>query len=144
MTRERILATRPDGGVIVACPSEWGISALMTGGAWAEHHPMFWMLQFNRMIRRGVRPDAAHRYARTMLTGGASRREAIEIIAGRDCGHRGTAIEIIDVSDIPKDRKYRSAWRRSRNGGPIWIDEEIAQQLDERRMWKDYEWPSDI
>lgn len=145
MTRERILATRSDSGVIVVCPSEWGISALMNGGAWADCHPMFWMVQFNRMIRRGVRPAAAYLYAITMMTGGVSRREAIEIIAARDCEHRGTAIEIVDLSDIPVDRTYRNAWRRSRNGGPIWIDEDIAQQIDEQKMWKDYEtWPSSI
>lgn len=70
------------------------------------------------------------------MTGGCSRREAIEIIAARDCGHLGTAIEIVDVSEIPTDRTYRNAWRRSTNGGEIWIDEETAQRIDEARMWE--------
>lgn len=99
---------------------------------------MFWIVQFNRMIARGVKPNAAYRYARTMVTGGATRREAIEIIAERDCGHLGTAIEIVDVSEIPTDRTHRDAWRRSTNGGPIWIDEEHAQRIDEARMWEQF------
>ena len=53
-------------------------------------------------------PGAAYRYARMMMTGGCSRRQAIEIIAEQDCGHLGTAIEIVDIDDLPKDRTYRA------------------------------------
>lgn len=96
------------------------------------------MVQFSRMAARGVKPQAAYRYARMMVTGGCSRREAIEIIAQRDCGHLGQAIEIVDIDEIPKDRTYRDAWRRSTNGGPVYIDEDRAQAIDERRMWDSY------
>ena len=73
------------------------------------------------------------------MTGGCSRRQAIEIIAERDCGHLGTAIEIVDIDDLPADRTYRMAWRRSQNGGEVWLDENIVQQIDEMRSWKEYE-----
>lgn len=141
MTRERILATRPDGGVAITIPSEMGILYLMHGptGPW---HPWFdrpwWfgLVQWRRMVKRGVPAKAAWRYAQTMMKGGVTRREAIEIIAARDC--RGLAIEIVDVSEIPDDRTYRDAWRRSVNGGPIWIDDAIRDRLEEERMWRAY------
>ncbi|WP_339083859.1 hypothetical protein [Hyphomicrobium sp. ghe19] len=69
----------------------------------------------------------------------AGRREAIEFIAERDCRHLGTAIAIVDVDEIPTDRTHRNAWRRSANGGPIWICETAAQAIDEQRMWDAYE-----
>jgi hypothetical protein len=143
MTRERILDTRPGGAVAVTCPSECGIAYLISGSSnpfhpWHGRSWFYWIVQFNRMIARGVKPKAAYRYARTMVKGGATRREAIEIIAERDCGHLGVAIEIVDVDEIPKDRTHRDAWRRSTNGGEIWIDEEHAQRIDERRMWENF------
>jgi len=137
--RERIIDTREGGAVAVTCPSEWAILALMQGGAWVDQPWWFWIVQFNRMLARGVKPRAAYRYARTMMTGGATRREAIEIIAARDCAHLGTAIEIVDVDEIPTDRTYRNAWRRSQNGGPIYIDDDHAMIIDEQRAWSDYE-----
>jgi len=143
MTRERILDTRSGGAVAITCPAESGISYLMRGAAdpfhpWHGRSWFYWIIQFNSMLARGVDPGAAYRYARMMVTGGCSRREAIEIIAARDCGHLGTAIEIVDVSEIPTDRTYRNAWRRSTNGGPIWIDDDHAQRIDEQRMWDSY------
>jgi len=144
MTRERILDTRPNGRVAITCPAECGIIYLMRGASdpfhpWHGREWWFWIVQFNRMLARGVKPGAAYRYARMMVTGGCSRREAIEIIAERDCGHLGTAIEIVDVSEIPTDRTYRDAWRRSTNGGEIWLDESIVQKIDERLAWQSYE-----
>ncbi len=141
MIRERILTTMPAGRVAITCPAECAIAYLMHG-ATGDWHPWFgrpwwfWMVQFSRMVARGVTPKAAYTYAQMMMTGGCSRREAIEIIAARDCGHKGTALEIVDIDEIPTDRTYRNAWRRSQNGGPIWIDEDHAQRIDETRMWE--------
>ncbi len=144
VTRERIVDTRPDGSVAITIPAESGIAYLMHGPTgpwhpWFDRPWWFWMVQFARMVARGVKPSAAYRYAQTMRTGGATRRHAIEIIAARDCGHLGTAIEIVDVSALPEDRTYREAWRRSSNGGLIWIDEEKSREIDEDRMWKAHE-----
>lgn len=139
MTPERIIYTAHTGGVVVCCPAEWAIDAMAQGNAWAHHPRGYWYVQVARQIARGVDPRAAERFARAMEFGGVSRRDAIEIIAARDCGHMGTQIEIVDISDIPTDRTYRDAWRRSANGGPIVIDETIAQQIDEQRMWRAYE-----
>ncbi|MBA2125049.1 hypothetical protein DLM45_02255 [Hyphomicrobium methylovorum] len=143
MTRERILDTRANGRVAVTCPAESGISYLMRGSTdpfhpWHGRPWWFWIVQFNRMIARGVLPRAAYRYCRMMVTGGCTRRDAIQLIAERDCGHLGGALEIIDIDDLPNDRTYRDAWRRSANGGPVWIDSDHAQRIDEAIMWKAY------
>lgn len=138
MTRERILTTTPDGGVAITCPSEWAIEALFQG-AWQTFPWWFGQVQFARMVLRGVPARVAWRYVTGMRNGGLSRAEAIELIRDRDCWPFGTAHEIVDVSEIPDDRTHRDAWRRSRNGGPIWIDEDHARRIDEERLWRAYE-----
>ena len=45
--------------------------------------------------------------------------------------------EIVHESDLAW--AYRPAWRRSHNGGPIWLDEDKALALDEARAWTRYE-----
>lgn len=138
MIRERIISTSKGGGVLLTCPSEWGIQALMYGGAWRMFDRDFWKRQIDSMIGRGVIPEAAHKYALTMMTGGVSRSGAIDIIAHRDVAHVASALDIVDISEIPQSRTHRDAWRRSHNGGPIWIDENIATRIDEARMWSAY------
>lgn len=143
MTREVILTTLPDGGVAITIPDEEGIRYLTVGptGTW---HPWFgtsanfWIIQFNRKIARGVPAKAAYDFCDRMRRGGATRREALEIISAYVTWAFGTASEIVDISEIPDTRAHRAAWRRSTNGGPIWIDEEHAQRIDEARCWEDF------
>lgn len=139
MTRERIVYNPHEGGVAVCIPSERCIYWMARGDRWALFPPDYWKVQVQRQIDAGHLPDAAERFARALQFGGLSRREAVETIAARDCGHLGSAIEIVDVSEIPSDRTYRNAWRRSSNGGPIVIDEQKAIEIDARRLWKAYE-----
>ncbi len=141
MIRERILSNldaQHGGGVAVTCPSEWGVQALMHGGAWRNFHKDFWKVQIARMVARNVKEDAAHTYALTMMTGGVSRSRAIDIIAARDLAHWAKAIDVIDVSELPETRRYRNAWRRSPNGGPVWVDDAARVAIDEARMWAAY------
>lgn len=144
MTRERILTTRPDGSVVITCPAEPGILYLMHGatGPW---HPWFgqpiWFgaVQFSRMVMDGIRPEIAYKFAHAMVNGGLTREQAIATIAARDCEQFGTAIEIVDVSEVPTDWTYRNAWRRSHNGGPIWVCEDAIREIEEQRMWTEHE-----
>ena len=96
-------------------------------------------MQIERQIAAGHDADAARRFVIAMQFGGCSTAEAYGIIRDRDCAHLGTGCELWDVKDIPTDRTYRDAWRRSHNGGPIWLDERLAQAIDERRAWQAYE-----
>lgn len=132
--RKRIVYTRNDGGVSICHPSASIISWLGRGGLWSKHPRGFAERQIESMIARGVRADAARRYAKAILFGGCTTAEALEIIRDRDCAHLGTAIELWDIEDIPGDRWFRDAWKRSRNGGPISIDLKAARPIQFQKI----------
>lgn len=137
--RQRIVYTRHDGGVSICCPTDWTISAMCNGGAWPSlpwYYPGFDKVQIERMVARGIREDDAVRYAIAMMAGGCTNAEALEIIRDRDCAPHGTAIELWDVSEIPTDRWFRPAWRRSHNGGPISVDLKLARPIHWKRARK--------
>jgi hypothetical protein len=69
-----------------------------------------------------------------MLFGGCTDAEAYELMRDRFCAHRGTGIELWDVSDVPSDRWFRDAWVRSHNGGPIDISLAKAKIIQFRRI----------
>lgn len=139
MTRERAVFTNHDGGVGVFIPCEECIEAMASGGYW-DHMPAgYFKVQIQRQIEDGISPESAKAFAEALHFGGVSREDAIRLIAHRDCERFGVAVEIVDVSDIPADRTHRLAWRRSQNGGPIWIDDMIALKIDEQRAWSAYE-----
>lgn len=129
----RIVYTRHDGGVSVCCPSDWAISVMGCGGLW-DHLPHGVMdRQIASMVNRGVSEDVAYRYAKAVMLGGCTTAEALEIIRDRDC-FNGIAHEVWDRSDVPKDRWFRNAWRRSHNGGPISVNLELAKPLQLRHI----------
>jgi hypothetical protein len=132
---KRIVYTRLDGGVSVCCPTDWIISVMCNGGGIWDHLPPGVMdRQIASMVGRGVNEDAAHRYAKAAMWGGCTTAEALEIIRDRDCAHLGTAIELWDKDDVPTDRWFRDAWRRSHNGGPISIDLAMARPIQWRHI----------
>jgi hypothetical protein len=131
---KRIVYTAHDGSVAICAPTDWIMTALCCGGLW-DHFPRgFIDTQIERQIARGVKADAARRYANAVQFGGCTTAEAFEIIRDRDCAHLGTAIELWDVDDIPADRWFRDAWRRSHNGGPISIDLARARPIQFRHI----------
>lgn len=69
-----------------------------------------------------------------MMFGGLTTNEALGLIRDRDCAHRGTGIELWNVADVPSDRWFRDAWRRSHDGGPIWVDLDIARDIQRKRI----------
>lgn len=126
---KRIVYTRHDGGVTVCCPSATAIAWLGCGGFWGRCPRGFADVQIESMIARGVNPYAAQRYAKAMTVGGCTTAEALEIIRDRDCAHLGTGIELWGVDELPHDRWFRDAWRRSANGGPIDIELKLARPI---------------
>jgi hypothetical protein len=76
----------------------------------------------------------AWRYIEALAFGGCTTAEAFEIIRDRDCVPFGTGFEIWDLDDIPGDRWFRDAWRRSRNGGPIYVDMAFARKIHMKRL----------
>ena len=132
---KRIVYTRHDGGVSICTPTDWIVSALCNGGGIWDHLPPGVMdRQIASMVKRGVRADAAHRYAKAAMFGGCTTAEALEIIRDRDCAHLGTAIELWDASEVPTDRWFRDAWRRSHNGGPISVSLDLAKPIQIQRI----------
>jgi hypothetical protein len=137
---KRIIYTRPDGGVSICAPSPSALRYMtLGGGRWDEYAPGFVMRQVWEQVQNGIDERAAYKFMRAMQFGGCTTAEAYAIIRDRDCAHLGTGIELWDVEDVPTDRTYRDAWKRSHNGGPIRIDEHLAMLIDERRAWKAYE-----
>lgn len=132
---KRIVYNSHEGGVSICCPSDHAIAWMTCGGfdLWQSKPRGFAETQIERQIARGVNPDAARRYARAAMFGGCTTAEALEIIRDRDCAHLGTAIELWDVADIPRDRWFRDAWRRSHNGGPISVNLNLAKPIQFKR-----------
>jgi hypothetical protein len=129
-----IVLTRPDGGVDIVHPSRSAISWLERGGLWADFPPGFVDSQIAQQTADGFPYWAVVRYCRAMVTGGKTEAEAFEIIRDRDCGNRGTAFEAWDRADLPTDRWFRDAWRRSHNGGPIGVSIRSARKIQADRI----------
>jgi hypothetical protein len=140
-TDKRIVYTRPDGGVTICAPSSTALRYMtLGGGRWDEYCPGFLAQQIWRQVQDGIDERAAYKFMMAMQFGGCTEAEAYGIIRDRDCARNGVACELWHVSEILKlDRAYRDAWRRSSNGGPIYIDEHRAMLIDERRAWQAYE-----
>lgn len=123
-----ILYTRiSDGGVNVCWPSQWAIGVMSSGGMWSDMPRGYLKTQIERGIERGRPERAQWRYVTAMHFGGCSTAEALEIIRDRDCEPFGTAFEAVEYDEIPQDRWFRNAWKRSPNGGPITIDMKLAR-----------------
>lgn len=131
---ERIIYTRYDGGVSIVAPSMNCMRWMSLGGRWADMPRGYVDSQIERQIAAGHNAHAAFRFAHAMAFGGCTDAEALEIIKDRDCGHLGTAFELVDYSEVPSDRWFRDAWRRSRNGGPIYVAMDVARKIQMKRM----------
>lgn len=113
-----IVSTRPDGGVSVTWPGPDFKFFTNGGGVQIEN----WDGQIAEMTGRGVREDVAVRWLRGLCFGGCTDAEAYELMRDRDTKPEWTGKELWDWSDVPSDRWYRNAWKRSPNGGPIYVD----------------------
>jgi hypothetical protein len=140
MPDKRIIYTRPDGGVSICAPSLTALRYMTGGGGRWDGFPRgFLDRQIELQAGHGVGEWAAARFVRAMQFGGLTTAEAYAIMRDRFCAHLGTGCELWDVEEIPTDRIYRDAWRRSHNGGPIYLDRRKVIEIDERRAWSAYE-----
>lgn len=67
--------------------------------------------------------------------GGCTLDKALRLVLDKDVPtvERASA-EIWSRGDLPADRWFRDAWRRSANGGPIWTDVERARPVQLRHI----------
>lgn len=136
---KRIIYTRPDGGVSVCAPSRTALAYMTGGGGRWDGFPRGFL---DRQIVKQAEECgeyAAVRFVRAMQFGGCSTAEAYAIMRDRFCAYLGTGCELWNVEDVPTDRRYRNAWRRSHNGGPIWLDAVVVRKMEETEAWKRYE-----
>jgi hypothetical protein len=131
---KHIVFTRHDGGVSVCTPTREVLGQMLNGGFWADKPRWFVDEQVHRQVKAGIREDHAARFAKAIYYGGVSEREAYEIIRDRDTARLGTLHELHDTQDLPPDRWFRDAWRRSHNGGPIGIALEPARLAHWERL----------
>lgn len=132
---KRIVYTRHDGGVAICSPSATALTYMTGGGGrWDGFDPGFLDRQIAQQARDGVGERAAQRFVMAMQFGGCTTAEANEIMRDRYCAHLGTGCELWDQNDIPQDRWFRDAWRRSHNGGPICVDMQSARRIQRARL----------
>jgi hypothetical protein len=129
-----IVYTRHDGGVSICHPAPSCVAWLGCGGFWNGRTPESLEDQVKSSVAQGRLEWAARRFIRAMDKGGCTEAEAYAIIRDRDCAHLGTGFEVWDSRDLPQDRWFRDAWRRSANGGPIGIDMKAARRIQTRRI----------
>jgi hypothetical protein len=145
MARKHIVSTAPDGNVLITTPSLTAMCWMTCGsGRWDDvmpHEPPGFLERqvAAQVVGTGCTERAARRFVMAMQNGGASIQEAYEIVIDWWCAPQGTGHEVWPTEDMPTDWTYRAAWRRSHNGGPIWIDERKAMEIDEMRAWQAYD-----
>lgn len=123
--------------------SETELKRMHRAGCVPSEHIRAWEIEklFRCSAWRPDRPDRralATKWVDRLIWGGCTYEEALELIRDKDAEPFSVAHEIVHVRDLPQDRTHRDAWRRSSNGGPIWIDEKRAHQIDEAQMWSRY------
>jgi hypothetical protein len=128
---KRIVYTRPDGCVSIVIPSQRCYLACTGGGlSAAEPHrgTRAWMdRQVSNFAKGGTREDVARKWVEVMAFGGLTTAECFGLLRDKDVPGDGLSPELWDTDDISADRWFRDAWRRSPNGGPIWIDLDAAR-----------------
>lgn len=133
--RKAIVYSRPDRGVSICTPSSTAMMFMRNGGRWKGCGKDFLDRQIAEQAKYGVGERASRKFVDAMQYGGLTTAEAYGVIRDRFCAHLGTAHELVDFSDLP-DRWFRNAWRRSHNGGPIYLDLGASRRIQFFRIKK--------
>ena len=130
-----IVSTMLDGGVALTSPSKEIMDIFTRGGApegyWSR---IDWDAQIASMVRRGIHEIVAVKWVQHLRSGGLTDAEAYELIRDKDTLPGWTAGELWDRSEVPADWWFRDAWKRSHNGGPIYVDLNIARCIQFREI----------
>lgn len=138
----RLVFSFPDGRVGVTQPTHEALYFMTgRGGYWDGRPPGFLPELIRRktcqIMQRGraCTREAATNFVKAMQWGGRSWMEAWTILGQHDCARLGgRVIEIQHINELPPTREHRDAWRRSANGGPIYVDDALAMAIDEKRQ----------
>jgi hypothetical protein len=152
MNNYRILYTRHDNGVNVCSPATPILKLMENGGGWYDDkahanglhdrhgNSVSARMRFNidRKVAHGNNPKAATRLIKALAHGGCTTAEALDIIRENDCEPHGVAFELITADQLQYDRWFRNAWRRSKNGGPIWINMDEARIIQAEKIQSEF------
>jgi hypothetical protein len=122
-----IFSTRPDGGVSTIAPSAEIMSFFTLGGKPKKMYCGRVDGQINAIVQEGIRESVAVRWVKAVREGGLTDAEAYELIRDRQVKPDWTGHELWESG--PQDRWFRNAWRRSPNGGPIYVDLSRARPI---------------
>lgn len=129
-----LVHTRPDKGISItyADPHAW--RALTCGGGFLTRIGRTFEDCYRWAMIAGRDPEETTRWLLALEHGAHSEAEAWDLIRKRSVPKDHTQVELWPVSEISTDRWFRSAWRRSQNGGPIVIAAEPARDQQKRRI----------
>lgn len=129
-----LVHSRPDGGVSITYPSPRTFRAITGAGGLLTAYGLAFERALSVMLANGRDERAARRWLRALEHGGRSEADAWALLRWRCVDPTHTAVEVCETDDLPADRWFRNAWRRSPNGGPIWIDLERARPVQRWRI----------
>jgi len=140
-----IVSTRPDGAVSITRPTSPCFKMLTHGGApvamFARRASRDWEIEkhlksdaWHPSLPQSVRERLAARWVDGLMLGGLTDAEAYGLVRDRDTDDDWTGKELWDADEVPADRWYRDAWRRSHNGGPISIELRFARAVQYSRI----------
>jgi hypothetical protein len=129
---KRIVSTMPDGGVAITSPSATIMRVMTMGGGFLP--PSKRDVEIANQVKSGKSERVTIRFIDALISGGLTDAEAYEVIRDRDVDSTYTAAELWEFDELPGDRWFRNAWRRSPNGGPIYIDMPTAKRIHGARL----------
>lgn len=118
----------------ITLPAPRAFRARTNGGGLMSFYGTTIAREVEKAEQDGRDADLAREWATAGEYGGLTDAECWDLFR-RWCLPAGAlAVDLIDVADLPGDRWFRNAWRRSPNGGPIWIDLERARPVQRWRI----------
>ena len=129
-----LVHSRPDGGVSITHPTPRTFRAITEGGGLLTAYGLTFERALAVMLANGRDERQASRWLKALEYGGLSEADAWDAVRWRCVDPSHTAAEVCDFSEVPADRWFRNAWRRSPNGGPVWIDLERAKPVQRWRI----------
>lgn len=121
-----IVSTLDNGAVEVLYPSPTVLRAATSGGGLIQNGNVD--AEIEKWKAAGLDTNIASRFIKALAFGGCTTAEILGLITDKDV--KGVSPEL--VGEVPFDRYFRNAWRRRKNGGPIWIDLEEARRMQAR------------
>tara|TARA_R110002074_G_scaffold354004_2_gene525815 strand:- start:2138 stop:2806 length:669 start_codon:yes stop_codon:yes gene_type:complete len=138
LSDKRIVYTEADGRVTILVPApQWLAGVTGRGGLITpeDRDEQIGRFQVPRaQLGPGMNAAQATYYVDCCISGGLDPEDAFALLAMKDVASGGTGVELWDASQVSADRWFRDAWRRSPEGGPIFIDLAEARKIQATKI----------